>query len=498
MSRPWCSTGGLRTLLLLLAVLLPSPARADDAVKQLTVGFTTLRLMREHGLISEAEYQSAMRDIGESIGQQADESTTLMLSRFSVTLYGFVEAYGIWDSTQSFNDLAGNNQVKRAGTYGGDNDRFTLGVRNSRIGLRIRAPEWHHIRTSAVLEMDFLGNQPAVGYDQGYKISEGSYFTSPGFRLRHGYFRIETPVIDVLIGQYWHLFGWQNLYHPNSTEIQGLPGQLYSRTPQLRLSKTLRNASVTFELAAAMMRSPERDSGIPEGQFGIRFAVNKWTATQTIGGTGTTVSPLSLAVTADVRYFELPLYASKPPSSPTVRKLGWGVAADIFLPLIPGRKGKMGNSLAINAEYAYGIGTGDLYTQMSSGVGNAALPPDALGNPQTFTPVVDPQFLDFTADGTAHLVQWQSYLVGLQYYFPRLNGRLWVSGNYSHTDSNNSKLLGPANAVRIAEDWANANLFGDVTPAVRFGVQYSWFLDHYADGVNAVNHRVQVSAFYMF
>ena len=67
-----------------------------------------------------------------------------------------------------------------------------------------------------------------------------------------------------------------------------------------------------------------------------------------------------------------------------------------------------------------------------------------------------------------------------------------------HTDSNNSKLLGPANAVRIAEDWANANLFGDVTPAVRFGVQYSWFLDHYADGVDAVNHRVQLSAFYMF
>ena len=51
-------------------------------------------------------------------------------------------------------------------------------------------------------------------------------------RIRHAMFRVETPVVDVLVGQYWHLFGWQDGYHPNTTEIQGVPGTaLLARAP---------------------------------------------------------------------------------------------------------------------------------------------------------------------------------------------------------------------------------------------------------------------------
>ena len=116
----------------------------------------------------------------------------------------------------------------------------------------------------------------------------------------------------------------------------------------------------------------------------------------------------------------------------------------------------------------------------------------------TYTPNVDPGLVVFNADGTLHLIQWQSAIVGLQYYFPKLNGRSWISANYSHMDSNNAKLHGAPNKVRNAEDWFDVNLFGDVTPAVRIGLEYAWFRDEYADGNTPINHRVQLSAFYLF
>ncbi len=90
--------------------------------------------------------------------------------------------------------------------------------------------------------MDFLGNQPqssptVVAPSTGVPtVSEGSYFTSPTFRIRHAALKLATPIVDILAGQYWSLFGWQSMFHPNTVEIQGVPGQIYARTPQIRLS----------------------------------------------------------------------------------------------------------------------------------------------------------------------------------------------------------------------------------------------------------------------
>ena len=100
---------------LALLLLVGPAARADDAphsdggaVRQVALGFTTLKLMRDKHVITQAEYDSALHDLGDTIGGQADESTTLMVSRFSATLYGFVELVGIWDSTESLSDVPGN------------------------------------------------------------------------------------------------------------------------------------------------------------------------------------------------------------------------------------------------------------------------------------------------------------------------------------------------------------------------------------------------------
>jgi len=451
---------------------------------------TTLRIMREKNMISEEEYQSALRDLANTSGAQAAESNSVVLGKWATTIYGFVEADSIADSTQSFNDLAGNAQVARTGTYAGSHGRVQFSARNSRVGLRLKAPEVAGIRVSGVVETDFLGNQ-SLGYATG-QATENQYFTSPLLRIRHMYLKAETDVVDVLMGQYWALFGWQSGYQPNTVQIQGVPGELYARTPQIRISKSIKTEPVTVEIAIAALRPPQRNSMAPEGQAGLRIAYNGWTGVQTSGATNTSIQPLSIAVTGDLRHIEVPYLQAAPTGN--AGKTATAGAIDGFIPVLPGSKDKMGNALSLNGEFASGYGTADLYTGLTGGVTWPALP----------APAVWPQDLDngiatYSSTGALHFIQWTSYLVGAQYYFPGLNGKAWLSGNYSHMESSNTGTLFPKSTkVRSSEDWWDVNLFGDVTPALRLGLEYAQFLDKYVDGNSPTNHRVQLSGFFIF
>src|SRR5262249_30017731 len=158
------------------AALPAPPPPPASAARRVVVELATLRLLHDRGIISQADYDATMRDLTESVGLHGTDSSALVLGRFSTALYGFVEADHIFDSTESLNDVAGNTQIARPGTYAGDHPRLTFGLRNSRIGLRIAAPEVYGIRASAMLEMDFQGNQP-VG------ITEAAFYVNPAFRM---------------------------------------------------------------------------------------------------------------------------------------------------------------------------------------------------------------------------------------------------------------------------------------------------------------------------
>ena len=131
-----------------------------------------------------------------------------------------------------------------------------------------------------------------------------------------------------------------------------------------------------------------------------------------------------------------------------------------------------------------------------------------------------------TSGFALHPIQWTSYLLGLQYYLPALKGKVWVSGNYSHMQSQNGSLLGfnywstadfarpnvanggtnpqsyyfntSAGQVRSSEDWWDANVFVDPLDSLRVGLEFAQFLDHYVDGFTATNNRVQLSGFFIF
>jgi hypothetical protein len=454
--------------------------------------------MLDKGIISQAEYESAVRDLQESVGNRgAAEATNFVVGKWSTTLYGFAEGDYIYDTTQSYADIPGEGLVARAGSLAGDNGRTQFSIRNSRIGLRLKAPEYKGIRASAQFESDFVVTVAPVGVTQPYQETENQFFTNQVLRTRHFFLKVENPVVDLLFGQTWHLFGWQSSYHPNTDQPQGVPGELYSRTPQLRLSKTLKTQDITFDVALAAMRPPQRDSAVPEGEAGVHLAYNKWTATQTLGATGTTVSPLSLAVTGDLRQFSVPALSPTPKFSNGLTTSA--IAVDAFAPILPGTEGSKGNSLALLGEFVTGYGISDMYTGLTSGVANPALPaPAAGGTAPTFNPDVDPGFVVYDGGGKLHAVQWTTYRVGAQYYFPELDGKLWISGNYSHIETSNAHFYGAAAATLSHFDWFDANLMGDLTPAIRLGIEYANYKTTYVDGNSPTNHRVYGSAFYIF
>jgi hypothetical protein len=468
----------------------------------------SLKIMRDKGIISQAEYDSAAHDLAESVGNQLPHQENLVIGKWATTLYGFVEADSIYDSTRSLNDLPGNAPIARAGTLAGNNGRFQMGVRNSRLGWRLKAPEFHGVRATAQIESDFLGTQLPVGSGP-YATpaatnpafgTEAAFFTNPTFRVRHMILKIETPVVDILFGQYWSLYGWQSAYQPNTVELQGIPGELYSRTPQLRISKTVKAYPVTFEIAVAAMRPAQRDSAAPDGQGGLRLALDSWTAAQTIGSSGGQISPLSVAVTGLVRHVAVNNF---PANSTNTTDLTMGaVAVDAFVPVIPATKDDKDNSLAFNGEFSTGYGDADLYTGLTGGIG---FPAPATGS---YAPDIDTGIVTFDYAGKLHGIQWTSYLFGAQYYFPGVDGKVWVSGNYSRTQSANMHYYavgttanpnpGTRTSLMGSENWFDVNLFVEPVPAIRFGIEYANTKTTYVDGLYAINHRGQLSGFFIF
>ncbi len=494
----------------------PPPAAASDSHLDLA----TLKILRDRGTITAAEYDSAIHDLNESIGSAvASDAPTFVLGKFSTTLYGMIKGDFAWDSSESFGDLAGNAQVQRPGgspippppapqiTYAGDHPRAQFSIHDTRFGLLMRAPETSSgVRASGLIEMDLFGQIAS-------NATEQQVYDSSVPRVRHAYLRVETPIVDVLAGQYWHLFGWQNLYHPASVQAQGLAGELYARDMQIRVSKRIETKPITVELAVAALRPPQRDSALPQGEAGLRIAVNPWTGIMTNGASGTGVQPMSIAITGNFRDVTLPEMSLQPKDQ--VDRGMFSFAVDGFIPIIPATREHRDNALSIHGEVVSGNGIADLYTGLTGGLQFPYLPNTTNINPApTYPQNIDNGLVMFDAKGNLHAINWTSYLMGLQYYFPFTNGRVFLAVNYSHMQSGNiadftqsfGNVAPNPNAfhftssasVRKSMDFVDGSLFADVTRGVRVGIEYARYFDHYVDGTLAKDVRVQGAGMFLF
>lgn len=468
-----------------------APVPAPPPKKEPFFGFTTLRLLREKNIISQAEFDSAMRDLHEAVGPRGADSTTVVLGKWATTLFGFIQGDIIWNSTQSFNDYGSNIQVARPGTFAGDHDRLQGSIRDSRIGVRVQTPELSWLRASALFELDLLGPTGNIGST----ITENSFFVNPNLRVRHAYLKAETPIVDILFGQTWHLFGWQPSYIPAVVQWAGIVGELFARTMQVRISKTIKTRPVTIDLAIAGMRPPQRDSSFPEFEAGFRLAFNKWTAVHTSYMTSTATQAASIGVSGDLRRYTLPEFAAAPQT--TNSQLGLGIAVDAFIPIIRATKERKGNSLAILAEYVTGQGINDLYTALNGGVANPPLP-SVNGMTPTYAGGVDAGLAVYDINGQLQLPRWTTFVVSLEYYLPRVGGRVGLFANVSRSQLHDSQLYANPARVRDNEIFYNGGFYVDITEAIRVGFDYARFDDQYADGVHAINDAVQMTGFLFF
>ncbi len=351
-------------------------------------------------------------------------------NKWTAQLYGFAEFDAMRDSIQSFADPAGNSVIARSNSYAGTHGRWMQGMRNSRFGFRLGAPEVNGIKVSGQVEVDFIGNQP--GNPPSAAVSEAAFFQNPTMRARHYIVKIESPVLDFMFGQYWQLFGWQTYFHPASVEIQGLPGQVFVRSPQARVSKSIKSDAVTVDLALAASRAPQRDAGLPDGQGGLRLLVNGLKALHTMGGAATASDAGGIGVSGVLRQFALPELVMAPDATTRVHKTsGWGISVDALIPIVPATLDNRANGLTLTGSFVTGSGIADLYTGLTGGIAVPAYPGGTYAAP------IDAGLVQFDpATGRVHTIDWRTYMVGLQYYLPP-SGQIFIAANYSHASSSN-------------------------------------------------------------
>jgi len=461
--------------------------------------WASLRLLHAKGVISDAELASALGDIG-IVG--AGDATTLVVAKLKTTIYGYLEGNLKYDSTQTCAEFCGNTQIQRAETYRGNHGRTIVSARDSRLGIRLAAPEQHGIRVSGVLETDFFG--PTTTTEQGT-------YSNPVLRIRTSFLKIETPVLDILVGQQWSLFGWQPAFISASVQYPGLPGETFERTAQLRLSRTIKGDAVTADIAVAANRPPQQDSATPEGVAGLRLQFPRWTGQHTTYMANTAIQPASIGISGDVRQLRVPELLATPHHG--ITKTGGGVAFGAYLPIIPATASSKDNALSLNGELSITSGMSDGYTALgAAGTANAAVPSATPGGAATpYAANFDPGLAAIDAAGNVELIKWLGYFASLEFYPAGTGGRLGLVLNYGHMESSNAKSVGTASAaarpadqpiaaarIRDHEDVFELGAFVDPTRSTRIAASGSLYDDVYGDRAAAKNYAVIVSGWLFF
>jgi len=436
-----------------------------------------------------------------------DRSTAESMSaRWRSNLYGFVELNAIHDSSQSYGPSANNAMLARPGTYAAFHGRTQFTANNSLFGFMLKAPDWGRLHSFGQFEVDFFGVQPSDALEQ-------QAFTTPAVRMRLFYFRLRQDFftrasVDLLVGQFHDLFGWGGAgFFAHSIAFLGIAGEVYRRDPQIRGTLSIPLCCVTLDIAAAAVRPAQRDSEMPDVQGGLKLSLDRWRGVGAQGFGQPDVLPLAIAVSGIWRRFAVAEFLPVP-GEPKVA-FGWGLAVNAFVPVIPARSAiDRKNALSLNAEFTTGTGIADLYTGLTGGALFPTLPnPGNLDPAPLYRPNVDAGMVTFDADGNLKTIDWRAIVVGVQYYLPVWDGRLWVSGNYSQLKSNNIVALTPENSrggVFYWQEYYDANAYASLTPAVQLGLSYQYthqiFGDHPFDGAHpeSHNHRAELGFRFFF
>jgi hypothetical protein len=416
-------------------------------------------------------------------------------SGWKLSLCGYVALNAMHDSTESFGNGVNNSIVARQGTYAGDHDQMQFTAKDTRLTIDASAPPTHGIEAAGLVQMDFTGVMPSEATENDTYV-----FGTP--RLRLAMMKLHTPVVDVIAGQYHDLFGWGGTgYFPSTLGFLGLPGEIYHRQPQFRLSKTLHSDPVDFEIAGAAVRPVQKDSGIPDFEGGARLVFNHFTGATQQAYSQPGIAPASIGVSGVARRFEVAEFVRKPEEP--VPKTGWGFAVDAVIPIVPRSNNEdRSNGLTLTGEFTTGTGISDLYTGLTGGALFPTLSNDTTSAvPPFYTPNIDSGIVTYDANGALHTLNWQAVVLGLQYYLPIGAGRVWVSGTYTQAKSTNIVILTPIpnrGSVYFKSEYEDASLFVALTDAVQMSASFQTVRQLFGDGVSARNNRLEFGSHFFF
>ena len=422
---------------------------------------------------------------------RASAEPTVVVAKWKAKFYGFAELDTMLDKTQSFAEIQGNGIIVKPGA-GYDNGRFQETVRNTRLGFALETPDFGGTKGSALIEGDFFGFDPNPAYPApASQPSEAGFYTNPTFRIRHAWAKIESPVVDVTGGQTWSLLGGSGVFQPATVALQGINGEIYQRTEQLRLSKLIAFGGSKLEIAAAALRPYQRDVSIPDLSAMARLELGGWTGYKSTGGTGGGLAHPQLALSAVTKQFRA---APAKPANTTdfTTVTGSAFAVDLLLPILPATKESHAGALTLVAEASSGSGYNDSFTGLNAGIASTGAPTGAAAG---YSTTIDPGAVGWTGT-TLQAVDYQSLLVNLQFY---LSNALFLSGVYSEMLSDNANLFAKGgNGAFYDSKYGSLALLWDVTPATRLGVEGVWTRQHLTDQTTRVNRRGNFSMWFYF
>ena len=419
---------------------------------------------------------------------------------WKLSLTGFFELDAISDSTRSFAESANNGPVSRSDTAAGQSGRTQFSIRDSRIGFALVAPDADGWKTKAWLEFDFMGTTPSPGSASG--TSESNFYNNPSLRLRHASVTAESGGWQLLAGQTWNLFGWQPYYFIPSLQAPAFPGQAFSRTAQLRVTKaTDLSSDVDLHGAFGVMRPPQRDSEYPGLEGGLRFALNSRKSGFTGGAIGARkAQPMSLGLSGALREFAIPRNAANPDGE-LVHYPGSALAVDFLLPVLAARGDQdVGGSLTLGGEFTTGRGYGD---EFPGWTGNLANPLNSVKTAPQANANLDGGLGDFDSAGAFRLVDLNTANLYFQYHLAT-ESRAWISGGVSRVASDNIQVFttaGKTSAGSVAYSKIRAaflNLAHDLNEQLRIGVEFAHESTNYVDGNVGHNNRYQASVWFIF
>jgi len=418
---------------------------------------------------------------------------------WTLGFYGWLELDALWDSTQSFSETVLNQNISRPGTYAGDNARFQATVKDSRLGYKVAAPNYGSIKASAQFEADFFGVQPTT-------VTQDQQYTYSSIRLRHYFAKLETPVFDLLAGQTFDLFGWGGQgFFPSTPAFLGVLGEVFHRNVQLRLSKKLSGDHAALEIAVAGVRPATRDGGVPDLQAGLKLSFKDWQGASAQGPRPANAAPLAIGVSGVGRRLYVTDFEAI--SADAQKVWGWGAVADAFIPIIPVSGDDLSNGLSVTGEYSRGTGVTDLYLTLNGGVLFPALPnPKNVLPAPAYTPNIDNGIVTFDANGIAHTINWEGWMVNAHYNLPFNKGKtLSVSGTYSGIRSTNAMALTPIQGqpfVWNKGQYFDGTIWWSVTPAFQVCASFQTTAQTLGAGtpfsVVARNNRAQGGFWFFF